>query len=150
MARKQKITPSIAPLTAEIANAIVAATKSYAIENRCSVNVEWSPAADEMTDNDHIYITAEGCQITLAVGTGEIPYPGNPIQTNSYGKVMAYGYILEAPGTGIRTKCHLNGKLELDYSKPEAKINADIYVDMLNKAIHVKKAIEAALAEEIC
>lgn len=146
MARKQKITP-FAPITTEIANAIMAASKAYKFEN---FELDVEEAAVEMTDYDHIHITAEGCQITLAVGTGEIPYPGNPIPTNNYGKVMAYGCILQAPGVMCREKAHLNGELELDYSKPEAKVNGDLYLDMLDKAIKIKKAMEAALDKEIC
>jgi hypothetical protein len=47
-------------------------------------------------------------------------------------------------------RVHLKGKLELDYNKPEAKINGDLYVDMLEKAIKIKKTMEAAIDEEIC
>lgn len=146
MARKQTIAPSFAPLTIEIANAIKAAAEYRGVD----FTIECVSAADDMTDYDHVYLDSEGCRIVAAVGTGEIPYPGNPIPTNSYGKVMAYGYILEAPGVVCREKVHLNGKLELDYSKPEAKVNGDLYLDMLAKAIKIKKTIEAALDEEIC
>lgn len=146
MARKQTPAPSFAPITIEIANAIKAAAEYRGID----FAVECVSAADDMTDYDHVYLDSEGCRIVVAVGTGEIPYPGNPIPTNSYGKVMAYGYILEAPGVVCREKVHLNGKLELDYSKPEAKVNGDLYVDMLDKAIKIKRTIEAALDEEIC
>lgn len=146
MARKQTIAPSFAPLTIEIANAI----KATAISLGKDFAVEYVSATDDMTDYDHVYLDSEGCRIVVAVGTGEIPYPGNPIPTNSYGKVMAYGYILQAPGVVCREKIHLNGTLELDYSKPEAKIHGCLYLDMLAKAIKIKKTIEAALDEEIC
>ena len=146
MARKQTIAPVLAPLTAEIANAV----KDAALARGIDFAVECKPSAVDMTDYDHINIDAEGCRIVIAVGTGEIPYPKDPIQTGNYGKVMAYGYILQAPGVMCREKVHLNGTLELDYSKPEAKVNGDLYLDMLDKAIKIKKAMEAALDEEIC
>ena len=146
MARKQTITKILAPLTIEIANAVKGAASARGID----IAVAYVPAADEMTDYDHIYIDAEGCRIVVAVGTGEIPYPGNPIPTNNYGKVMAYGYILQAPGVMCVEKVHLKGKLELDYNKPEAKVNGDLYLDMLDKAIKIKKTMEAALDEENC
>ena len=149
MARKQTIAKILAPLTIEIANAV----KDAAVGRSIDFAIAYVPAADEMTDYDHIYIDAEGCRIVVAVGTGEIPYPGNPIPTNNYGKVMAYGYILQAPGVMCVEKVHLKGKLELDYNiynKPEAKVNGDLYLDMLDKAIKIKKTMEAALDEEIC
>ena len=146
MARKHTPAPILAPLTIEIANAVKAAASTRGID----VVVAYVSAADDMTDDDHIYLDSEGCRIMIAVGTGEIPIPGNPIPTNNYGKVMAYGYILQAPGVMCIEKVHLKGKLELDYNKPEAKVNGDLYVDMLDKAIKIKKTIEAALDEEIC
>ena len=146
MARKQTPAPTFAPLTIEIANAI----KATAISLGKDFAVECEPASVEMTDYDHINLDADGCRIVVAVGTGEIPYPGNPIPTNNYGKVMAYGYILQAPGVISREKVHLKGKLELDYSKPEAKVHGCVYLDMLDKAIKIKKTMEAALDEEIC
>ena len=146
MARKQTIASVLAPLTAEIANAV----KDAALARGIDFAVECMPSAVDMTDYDHINIDAEGCRIVIAVGTGEIPVPGNPIPTGNYGKVKAYGYILQAPGVMCREKAHLKGTLELDYRKPEAKVNGDLYLDMLDKAIKIKKAMEAALAEEIC
>lgn len=146
MARKQKIAPSFAPITTEIANAIIAAIDDYAFD----VAVECEPASVDMTDDDHIFVKAEGVVIRIAVGTGEIPYPGNPIPTNNYGKVLVNGYIAQAPGVNCTEKAWLNGSLELDYSKPEAKINGTLFLDILDKAIKIKKKIEDAFAEEIC
>ena len=147
MARKQKIAPSFAPITTEIANAIMAASNGYKFEN-FELNVE--EAAVDMTDWDQIYLNAEGCQIRIAVGTGEIPIPGKPVPTDNYGKVMASGWIIERlPGLLSREKLELEGTLELDYSKPEAKINGDLYLDMLEKAIKIKKKVCDALKEKI-
>jgi len=154
MARKHTPAPILAPLTIEIANAVKAAASTRGID----VVVECVSAADDMTAYDHIYLDSEGCRIVVAVGTGEIPYPGNPYPMNNYGKVIAYGYILQAlapealqaPGVVCQEKVHLKGKLELDYNKPEAKVNGDLYLDMLDKAIKIKKTVEAALDEEIC
>lgn len=148
MARKQKIAPSFAPITTEIANAIMAAANAYKFEN---FELDVEEAAVEMTDYDHIFVRADGCEIRIAVGTGEIPYPGKPIPTNSYGNVIASGWIVERlPGLLCRERIELKGTLNLDYSKPEAKINGDLYLDMLVKAVKVKKSVEATLKTEIC
>lgn len=147
MARKQKIAPSFAPITTEIANAIMAASNGYKFEN---FELDVEEAAAEMTDYDHIFVRAEGCKIRIAVGTGEIPYPGKPIPTNSYGNVIASGWIVERlPGLLSREKLELKGTLELDYSKPEAKINGDIYLDMLLKAVQIKRSVCAVLKTKI-
>lgn len=146
MARKHTPAPILAPLTIEIANAVKAAASTRGID----VVIAYVPAVHDLTPYDHIYLDSEGCRIMIAVGTGEIPILENPIPMNNYGKVMAYGYILQAPGVMCIEKVHLKGKLELDYSKPEAKVNGDLYVDMLDKAIKIKKTMEAALDEEIC
>lgn len=146
MARKQKIAPSFAPITIEIANAIKAAAQYRGID----FAVECEPAAVEMTDYDHIFVRSEGAEIRIAVGTGEIPYPGKPIPTNSYGNVIASGWIDERlPGLLCRERIELKGTLELDYTKPEAKINGDLYLDMLKKAVQVKRSVCAVLKTEI-
>jgi hypothetical protein len=147
MARKQKIAPSFAPITTEIANAIKAASDGYKFEN---FELECEEAAVDMGDYDHIYLNAEGCQIRIAVGTGEIPIPGKPVPTQSYGRVIASGWIVERlPGLLSREKLELEGTLELDYSKPEAKINGDRYLDMLLKAVQIKRSVCAVLKTEI-
>ena len=147
MARKQKIAPSFAPITTEIANAIMAASSDYKFEN---FELDVEEAAVDMTDYDHIFLNAEGCQIRIAVGTGCIPLTNNPISTNSYGQVIASGWIVERlPGLLSREKLELEGTLELDYSKPEAKINGDLYLDMLLKAVQIKKKVCDTLKEKI-
>jgi hypothetical protein len=146
MARKHTPAPILAPLTIEIANAVKAAASTRGID----IVVAYVSAVHDLTPYDHIYLDSEGCRIVVDVGTGEIPILENPIPMNNYGKVMAYGYILQAPGVMCIERVHLKGKLELDYNKPEAKINGDLYVDMLEKAIKIKKTMEAAIDEEIC
>lgn len=148
MARKQKIAPSFAPITIEIANAIMAASKAYKFED---FELDVEEAAVDMTDYDHIFVCSEGCEIRIAVGTGEIPFPNKPISTNSYGTVIASGWIVDRlPGLLVREKLDLKGTLNLDYSKPEAKINGDLYLDMLVKAVKIKKAVFDMLKTEIC
>lgn len=147
MARKQKTAPSFAPITTEIANAIMAASKAYKFEN---FELDVEEAAVDMTDYDHIFVRSEGCEIRIAVGTGEIPFPNKPIPTNSYGTVIASGWIVDRlPGLLVREKLDLKGTLNLDYSKPEAKINGDLYLDMLVKAVKIKKAVFDLLKTEI-